>query len=345
MGAIVPVDDVAAQFHPSPRLAGREVGAAECSVEVARHPVVAPTGDGEPGGLGEAEGVLTPARREAEGGDGVQLSQPRVLPGSGRLEEFLGPPHRFVSHQPETEKRRAERNGSGRVEVAAVGRPPEGAAQVGDLGGEPCIGFWLAWTVPEGEHVGFPRGEVVRVRGACVVLLACGDEVFLGELANGLQHRIPGGRRRPVGHQERLAHQRVEDVQRGEFVIPSRHRKRARQVESAGEDRTPLQQRPFRVVEQVVGPLDRVTQRLVTLESAVRADQQPEPVVEAIPKFGDVHGLHPGRRQLDGQRDPVEAPTDLGDRFGGIGERDPGRHGLGAFDEEARRGGFDVESR
>ena len=44
------------------------------------------------------------------------------------------------------------------------------------------------------------------------------------------------------------------------------------------------QQRLFGVIEQVVGPLHRVAQRLVTLQSAPRPHQQPESVVEPVPQ-------------------------------------------------------------
>jgi hypothetical protein len=51
------------------------------------------------------------------------------------------------------------------------------------------------------------------------------------------------------------------------------------EVESTGEHRTPLQQRLFAVVEEVVRPRDRVAQRLVAFLPAPRPDQQPESVI------------------------------------------------------------------
>ena len=92
---------------------------------------------------------------------------------------------------------------------------------------------------------------------------AVGGELFLGELADRLQHRKPGPPRRPVGDQQRLADQRVEQIQGGEVIIGTHDGAGAFEVESAGEHRTSLQQHLFRVIEQVVGPRHGVAQRLV----------------------------------------------------------------------------------
>ena len=47
-----------------------------------------------------------------------------------------------------------------------VGSPPECGAQIGQLDGEPFVSLELARTVPQGEDVGFTRGEVAGVGGA-----------------------------------------------------------------------------------------------------------------------------------------------------------------------------------
>jgi hypothetical protein len=44
-------------------------------------------------------------------------------------------------------------------------------------------------------------------------------ELVLGELADRLQHRKPGSTRRPVGDQQRLAHQGIQQIQGGEVII------------------------------------------------------------------------------------------------------------------------------
>ena len=100
------------------------------------------------------------------------------------------------------------------------------------------------------------------------------DEVLLGELANRLQHGVSGPPRGPLGDQQRLAHQGVEQIQRRVLVevIGSGYRTSAFKVETAREHRTPCQQFHFGVVEQVVGPRHRMAQRMVMGHAAPGAD-------------------------------------------------------------------------
>jgi hypothetical protein len=44
------------------------------------------------------------------------------------------------------------------------------------------------------------------------------DELFLGELADGFQHRVSGPPRRPFGQQQRLAHQSVQQIEDGVVI-------------------------------------------------------------------------------------------------------------------------------
>ncbi len=160
-------------------------------------------------------------------------------------------------------ERRIGGDGGGDIQIAVVGGPAKRGAQIGQLDSEPVVGLTLAGAVPQGQDVGFASGEVARVGGPNLGCFAAGDELFLGELADRLQHRKPGPPRRPVGDQQRLAHQGIEQIQGGEVIIGTHDGAGTLQVESPGEHRTPLQQRLFRVVEQVVGPRHRVAQRLV----------------------------------------------------------------------------------
>ena len=50
-----------------------------------------------------------------------------------------------------------------------------------------------------------------------------------------------------------------------------------------------------------------MAQRVVALQAAPGADQQPEPLIETITDLARRHRRHPRGRQLDGQRNPVEA--------------------------------------
>jgi len=58
------------------------------------------------------------------------------------------------------------------------------------------------------------------------------------------------------------------------------------EITSAGEDRQPVQRAPFRRFEQVVGPVDRAPQGLMTLERGAAASREElEPLVETSNKI------------------------------------------------------------
>ena len=75
----------------------------------------------------------------------------------------------------------------------------------------------------------------------------------------------PEVNRGAICQEQRLAHQGIEQIENGIVVgvAKSCYRAGALQVKSPGEHRIPLQQRPFRIVEVVVGPCHRVAQGLV----------------------------------------------------------------------------------
>ena len=62
-----------------------------------------------------------------------------------------------------------------------------------------------------------------------------------------------------------------------------------------------------------------MAQRVMAFQAAPRADQQPEPLIQTIPHLARGHRRHPRGRQLDGQRNPVEAPANLHHRVGLVG--------------------------
>ena len=75
-----------------------------------------------------------------------------------------------------------------------------------------------------------------------------------------------------------------------------------------------MQHRPFVVVEQLVRPPDGLAQAAL----ALRAGQHPEAVgEEPLLQVDRRQRDHPRRRQLDPEREPVEAAADLGHRLGG----------------------------
>jgi hypothetical protein len=111
------------------------------------------------------------------------------------------------------------------------------------------------------------------------------------------------------------------------------------EVKSAREHRTAFQHCLFGVDEKVVGPGHRVAQRVVAFQAAPRADQQPEPVIKAITHFTGGHRRHPGGSQFDGQWNPVQALTNLGDcgSFIAVDHREARCNALSAFDEQTHR--------
>ena len=60
-----------------------------------------------------------------------------MVDGLGGFDEFFGPGDRLIVLDQPAKKPRIGGDGRGDIEVAVIGCPPEGGAQVGQLGGEP----------------------------------------------------------------------------------------------------------------------------------------------------------------------------------------------------------------
>ena len=81
-----------------------------------------------------------------------------------------------------------------------------------------------------------------------------------------------------------------------------------RQVATAGEHRQPLEHALLVVEEELVAPVDDRAQRLLARERGARpAGEQAEPIVQAGGDLRDRERAGAGRRELDGERQPVEA--------------------------------------
>ena len=170
------------------------------------------------------------------------------------------------------------------------------------------------------------------------------DELLAGVLADGLEH--PVARRGPaVNEDEGSIDEPGQPVHQLELV----HRRRAVADDprrgiggpAPGEDRQPAQETSIVLGQEIPAPVDQGVKRLLARDGRPpAAGQEPEPVAEAK---GDVIGRHrrdARRSELDRQRDPIEAPADLGhaahvrlgqreariDRHGTLGEQ---LHGLG----------------
>ena len=267
-----------------------------------------------------------------------------MVDGAGGLDELLGPGYRLIILDQIAEEPRVGGDGGG------ASRSPWSAAQrnavrrLASSVAEPFVGLALAGAVPQGHDVGFASGEVPRVGGPYLRCGTRGDELFLGELADRLQHRESGPPRRAVGDQQRLAHQRVEQIQGGEVIIGTHDRTSTLEVESTREHRTPLQQRLFRVVElgrRTTPPhgavCGGVPGRAATPPAAGTADPDDHAprsaVIDAIREAASsmANGIPSRRRQI----------STTAAASSGRGHREARRHAAGAFDEQAHRGRVD----
>ena len=112
-----------------------------------------------------------------------------------------------------------------------------------------------------------------------------------------------------------LVHERldaVDDVD-AEIVLRVGHGLGRLERAPADEDRDPAEQPLLRFVEQVVAPGDRAPQRLLAFGQIARAaGQDLQPALESSQHRRGRQRLDARRRQLEGQRQPVEAVADLG---------------------------------
>ena len=183
-------------------------------------------------------------------------------------------------------------------------------------------------------------------------------EVVRGMTVSGVVRRLGRGQALPPEQRERLEEvepglavdlvgdhqglvdevgQQVGDVL-GLDLVAGAHGLGRLQRATAGEDGEQLEHPPLVVEQQVVAPLHHGAEGLLPGQRrAGAAGQEPEAIVEAVREL--LHGdhAHAGGRQLDRQREPVEARADVLDDGAGI-ERALGRaSGAGAVGEELDR--------
>ena len=185
-------------------------------------------------------------------------------------------------------------------------------------------------------HTQVPAAVAVAQRLAFRV-----GELVEAELAQGLEQPVA----RDVGVDE-LHHRLVDQVgeQRrdlpGREVVEGAHVLDRVEVEPAGEQAQAPEEPALVGRQQVVGPAHEVAQGAVAgLRGLARAGEELESLVEALRERGGAHGAQPRRRELDRERDAVEAAHDLADRVDVVeveGEAGPGRDR--ALDEQLDRG-------
>ena len=185
------------------------------------------------------------------------------------------------------------------------------------LGGEhrprPFLGARLQIRRDGGRDPGEVDEEPVEHVGD----LTAGHELFVGELLDRLEQPVALDGAFVVEDHERPFDERGEMVE-----DPVRVERREAgdglggvEREPAAELGQPAQQDPLVVGEELVAPLDRCPQGLVSGESGTASPgQQSEPVLQPVEDAIDRHGAHACRGQLDGERDPVEVVADGRDR-------------------------------
>ena len=147
------------------------------------------------------------------------------------------------------------------------------------------------------------------------VELAGDDELLGGVLADRLEQLI----RAAVAllQKERLLDEpggEVCDLRRGLAVARADLLDR-RQVEPTGEHRHPTQEAPLLLGEQGVAPLHRGAERpLRTVGPPRRLREQVEQIVEVKGDVLQIEPDHPCGRELDGEREAIDAAADLSEQ-------------------------------
>lgn len=161
-------------------------------------------------------------------------------------------------------------------------------------------------------------------------------------LAHRLQQVIA---RRPaiylLDQHQGFIHQARQQIQHILLVdpIPSAYRLRGVECPPAGKGREPAQQRALAAREQVIAPIDQRALRLLARQRRPAAtSEQAEAVVEPLRHLLHRHRTHPGRGQLQRQRNAIQPAADLGnDGRVPRGQREAGQRGGCSLLKEARR--------
>ena len=173
------------------------------------------------------------------------------------------------------------------------------------------------------------------------LVLAALAQAVLRVVAHGLEQAEAGLVALRLGHDEVLVGQRGQQVQHLAAVdaVAAAHMLGGLECPAAGEHRGTPQHRLLGIAQQLVAPVDQRAQRAVTRQCRARpAGQHAEAVVEPLAQLLQRHHAHPRRRQLDGQRDAVQAAADRRQRRSVLVRHVEVRPlQPGAIDEQARR--------
>ena len=260
VGAVAP-DHLAGQLDVALEVAAVDLAEGLDEHRVARLARVVAAGVLE---LGGAMGVLAsgvgPAGEAGVAGGGVEAGQTRHVGGRCGVDQLLGPRQGLEELHREAHQRGVGGDVGRHLDVVAARRPAERRAQVAELDLDPVDRLAPAGPVP----VVPVRRRLLREERRMPVTRGLGvagvRQPVDGELADRLEHAVARARRRVVGDDERLPHERIERLQHVDLVAARGDGADAREIEPAGEHRDRPQQRPLALAQQVVGPLDGVTQ-------------------------------------------------------------------------------------
>ena len=222
--------------------------------------------------------------------------------------------HEVATLLPEAPHREAEANGGlavGAVRGAVDGRPDVVmfSLEDADPAGLLAAGQDLCRRLGE-VHVGGPMAALQ------LVAFATRCEHLTRVFADRVEQPEAGLALDLIAPNEALIDERGDAVEHilAELIGGSAHRLGAIEIESAREDRQAIEQPPARAVEDVVAPGDGGPEGLLPLREVARVrDQHRKLLIEAGQDLLRREDLHPGRREFERQRHPMETDADRGD--------------------------------
>ena len=101
------------------------------------------------------------------------------------------------------------------------------------------------------------------------------------------------------------------------------------------EDRESHQQAALGIGQQLVAPVDCRLERPLTRDSRpAAAHEQAEAIVQSVANLADRENLHAGGRELNGEWDAVQPPTDISDDLRRLRRQHEPRNGRRALGEQ-----------
>src|SRR5882672_588253 len=152
--------------------------------------------------------------------------------------------------------------------------------------------------------------EVTAAKG---IRLARVDELLTRVLADRLEHRVP---RRPASvlhHHERLVDEVCEKLEDGLAFNSIAAADGLGCLERAATDKDgqPAKEEALAFGEEVIAPVDEPAKRLLARDGvSAAAGEEAEPVIEPFGDLGDRENSYAGGRELERQRDAVQAAAD-----------------------------------